>query len=109
MQSVNEAWLWQAILVMALANLLTRAAPFLFFARHRPPKAVLFVERNFPPIILTILILYTLGGVDFAQAPYGMRELAGIAVTVWLHRRWRNYLVSIFGATAFYMILVQFF
>ncbi|ADV45947.1 branched-chain amino acid transporter permease [Nitratifractor salsuginis] len=107
MEQVNEAWIWQAVFVMALANLLTRAAPFLFFSRHRPPRLVIFIEQNFPPVILTILILYTLSGVDLTQAPYGIRELLGIAVTVLLHWRWRNYLVSIFGGTAFYMVLVQ--
>ena len=102
-----ELWIWEAIAVMALANLLTRVAPFLFFARHRPPRAVVFVEENFPPIILTILIFYTLSSVDFGAVPYGLKELGGIAVTMLLHWRFGNYLLSIFGGTAAYMAMVQ--
>ncbi len=104
---MGDLWIWEAIAVMALANLLTRAAPFLFFSRHRPPKAVVFVEENFPPIILTILIFYTLSSVDFGSAPYGLKELTGILVTILLHRIFDNYLVSIFGGTAAYMVMVQ--
>ncbi len=104
---MSEGYLVAALAVLALGNWLTRAAPFLFFARRKPPKAILFVERNFPPIILTILIVYTLGNVKFDVFPYGMKELAAIAATVSLHA-WRgNYLLSIFGGTIFYMVLVQ--
>jgi len=106
---MNELWIWEAVAVMALANLLTRVAPFLFFARRRPPKAVVFVEENFPPIILTILIFYTLSSVDFSSAPYGLKELGGIAITMLLHRLFGNYLISIFGGTAAYMAMVQLF
>ena len=102
-----ESYLLMARGVLALGNWLTRAAPFLFFSRRRPPRVVLFVERNFPPIILTILILYTLGSVKFDVFPHGMKELAAIGVTMLLHV-WRgNYLLSIFGGTLFYMFLVQ--
>jgi branched-subunit amino acid transport protein AzlD len=106
---MSESYLLMALGVLALGNWLTRAAPFLFFSRRRPPRAILFVERNFPPIILTILIVYTLGSVKFDLFPYGMKELAAIAVTMLLHA-WRgNYLLSIFGGTLFYMFLVQAF
>ncbi len=104
---MNELWIWEAVAVMALANLLTRVAPFLFFSHRRPPRALIFVEENFPPIILTILIFYTLASVDFSSAPYGLKELGGIAVTMLLHRLFGNYLISIFGGTAFYMTMVQ--
>jgi len=82
---MSEGYLLAALAVLALGNWLTRAAPFLFFSRRRPPRVVLFVERNFPPIILTILILYTLGGVQFDVFPYGMKELSAIGVTMLLH------------------------
>ncbi|WP_457605381.1 branched-chain amino acid transporter permease [Nitratifractor sp.] len=104
---MSEHYLFAAVLVLAAGNLLTRAVPFLFFARHRPPGWVLFVERNFPPVILTILIFYTLEGVDFTRVPYGLKEISAISVTMALHAWRSNYLLSIFGGTAFYMLLVQ--
>ncbi len=103
----DSLYLAEAVAVLALGNLLTRAAPFLFFSRRKPPSVIGFVERNFPPLILTILIFYTLGGVDFTEAPYGTRELLAILATGLLHA-WRgNYLLSIFGGTAFYMLLIR--
>jgi len=105
---VSEGYLWAALGVLALGNLLTRAAPFLFFARHKPPRAVLFIERNFPPVILTILVFYTLGDLHHARLLPLAEKLAAIIVTMGLHR-WRgNYLLSIFGGTAFYMALIRF-
>jgi len=104
--STNE--LYMAIIVMTFANFLTRVFPFLFFVKHEPPAWVIFIEKNFPPIIMTILIFYTLTSVDFTTAPYGMKEIIAIALTAFLHIRFNNYLVSIFIGTIFYMGLVQF-
>ncbi|MEA2019403.1 MAG: AzlD domain-containing protein [Campylobacterota bacterium] len=104
--SNNELFL--AIIVMTLANFITRVFPFLFFAKKEPPKIIAFIANSFPPIIMTILIFYTLGNIDFTVAPYGTKELLAILVTAFLHIRFNNYLISIFMGTIFYMILVQF-
>lgn len=104
--STNE--LYMAIGVMSLANLLTRVFPFLFFTKKEPPSYIVFIEKNFPPIIMTILIFYTLTSVDFTSAPYGTKELVSIALTAFLQIKFNNYLVSIFVGTLFYMGLVQF-
>jgi len=101
----NEIYL--AIIVMSLANLLTRVFPFLFFVKKDPPSYIVFIEKNFPPIIMSILIFYTLGKIDFSLAPYGLKELLAVILTALLHIKFSNYLVSIFLGTAFYMILVQ--
>jgi branched-subunit amino acid transport protein AzlD len=104
--STNE--LYMAIFVMTLANFLTRVFPFLFFVKQEPPIWIVFIEKNFPPIIMTILIFYTLTSVDFTTKPYGMKEILAIVLTAFLHIRFNNYLVSIFIGTIFYMGLVQF-
>jgi len=104
---MTQEQVYLAIAVMALANYLTRVFPFLFFIKHEPPKFVIFVEKSFPPIIMTILIFYTLSGVDFTKAPYGIKEVVAILFTAFLHLKFDNYLVSIFSGTAFYMALVQ--
>ena len=104
---MSENELLLAILVMSIANLLTRVFPFLFFVSKEPPKIIIFIEKNFPPIIMTILIFYTLGKIDFTIAPYGSKELISIAITILLHIKFNNYLVSIFLGTLSYMALVQ--
>jgi len=96
-----------AILVMVVVNYFTRALPFLFFRDRTPPKAILFLENYFPPVIMTILVFYSLKGIDFTAAPYGGYELSAVALTVALHLIFKNYLLSIFGSTLFYMGLLQ--
>ena len=104
----DSEYLFLAIAVMAIANYITRVFPFLFFIKHKPPRFILFVEKNFPPIIMSILIFYTLGSVDFTHAPYGLKEITAIFLTMLLHLKFGNYLLSIFGGTVFYMVLMQF-
>ena len=103
----ETAYLLSAIAVMAVVNYLTRAAAFLFFPSGKTPDVIRFIEIYFPPVILTILIFYSLKDTDFQSTPYGLYELAGVGLTVALHLIFKNYLVSIFGGTIGYMALVQ--
>ena len=97
-----------SIVVMAAVTFLTRALPFLLFDRgNHPPRLVLYLGRVLPPAIIAMLIVYCLKGMSFA-APVGWLPmvLAGLAAVI-LHLWKGNDLVSIFGATALYMVLVQ--
>jgi branched-subunit amino acid transport protein AzlD len=100
--------LFLAIAVMSMVNLFTRAFPFLFFTKKELPKSLVFIEKFFPPTIMTILIFYTLKEVDFSTYPYGLKEIIGIFFTLVLHLTIKNYLISIFFGTIFYMGLVQY-
>ena len=97
-----------AIAVMSLVNLFTRIFPFLFFRKNELPKPIVFVEKYFPAVIMSILIVYSVKDIDFSVAPYAFKEILGIAFTATLHLLLKNYLISIFGGTIFYMFLVQF-
>jgi len=103
----NTSYLLSAIAVMAVVNYLTRAAAFLFFPSGKTPSLIRFVEIYFPPVILTILIFYSLKDTDFQHAPYGLYEWIGVGLTFVLHLIFKNYLVSIFGGTIGYMAMVQ--
>ena len=97
-----------AIAVMAIVTFLTRVLPFLLFDRgESPPKLVLYLGRVLPPAIIAMLIVYCVRGVTFA-APAGWVPtlLAGLAAVL-LHLWKGNDLLSIFGATGLYMLLVQ--
>lgn len=97
-----------AIAVMALMTFLTRVLPFLLFDRgDHPPKLVLYLGRVLPPAIIAMLIVYCLRGVTFS-APIGwFPPLVAGGVAVLLHLWKGNDLLSIFGATGLYMVLVQ--
>ncbi len=97
-----------SIAVMALVTLLTRAAPFLLFDRGGdPPKLVLYLGRVLPPAVIAMLIVYCLKGVSFSSPAGWVPSLMAGAAAVLLHLWKGNDLISIFGATVLYMVLVQ--
>ena len=97
-----------AIAVMAIVTFLTRALPFLLFDRgESPPKIVLYLGRVLPPAIIAMLIIYCLRGVSFATPGGWVPQLLCVGVVVVLHLWKHNNLLSIFGGTVLYMVLVQ--
>lgn len=97
-----------SIAVMAVVTFLTRALPFLFFDRgDHPPKVVLYLGKVLPPAIIAMLIVYCLKGVTFATPAGWVPALLAGGTAVVLHIWKGNDLLSIFGATVLYMVLVQ--
>ena len=97
-----------SIAVMAAVTFFTRALPFLLFDRgDHPPKIVLYLGRVLPPAIIAMLIVYCLKGVTFTTLGGWAPPLAASLAAVLLHLWKGNDLLSIFGATVFYMVLVQ--
>lgn len=115
-----------SILVMALVTFLTRALPFLLFDRgESPPKLVLYLGRVLPPAVIAMLIVYCLRNPALTVAPELTANMSNIwaavvsffvgwapqlisgVVVVLLHLWKKNDLLSIFGGTILYMILVQ--
>ena len=97
-----------AIAVMAAVTFLTRFLPFLLFDRgESPPRIVLYLGQVLPPAIIAMLIIYCLRGVSFASPAGWVPQLVCVAVVVALHLWKHNNLLSIFGGTVLYMVLVQ--
>jgi len=97
-----------AIAVMAVVTFLTRALPFLLFDRgEAPPKVVLYLGRVLPPAVIAMLIVYCLRDLSFAAAADWVPAVVASLVTVLLHLWKHNNLLSIFGGTILYMLLVQ--
>ena len=97
-----------AIAVMSVVTFLTRALPFLLFDRGgNPPKLVLYLGRVLPPAVIAMLIVYCLRGVSFSTPGGWVPQLLCVAVVVALHLWKHNNLLSIFGGTILYMVLVQ--
>ena len=105
---LNAAQTLALIAVMAGVTFLTRALPFLLFDRgDHPPRLVLYLGRVLPPAIIAMLIVYCLKGVTFTTLGGWVPPLAAGLAAVLLHLWKGNDLISIFGATVFYMVLVQ--
>lgn len=115
-----------SIAVMAVVTFLTRFLPFLLFDRgDSPPKLVLYLGRVLPPAVIAMLIVYCLRSPSVVVPAELTASLSGWlaaivsffvgwapqliagAVVVVLHVWKRNNLLSIFGGTILYMILVQ--
>ena len=97
-----------SIAVMALVTFLTRALPFVLFDRgEHPPKVVMYLGQVLPPAIIAMLIVYCLKGVSFATSAGWVPSLLAGGTAVLLHLWKGNDLLSIFGATVLYMVLVQ--
>jgi len=102
-----NGYILSTILAMAAATVISRAAPFLFLGRWAKHPAVRFLGKATPPVILTLLVLYCLKGVSPMVPPYGLPEAVALALTVGLHLKWRNALLSIGAGTGVYMAFVQ--
>lgn len=97
-----------SIFVMSIVTFFTRALPFLLFDRgEHPPKIVLYLGKVLPPAIIAMLIVYCLKGVTFTTLGGWLPTLLAGVTAVLLHLWKGNDLLSIFGATGLYMVLVQ--
>ena len=94
------------IAVMALVTLALRALPFIAF-RSRVPGYVRYLGRVLPPAIIGMLVVYCLKDTPLAAPPHGMPELLAGACVALLQAWKRNFLLSIIGGTALYMLLRQ--
>lgn len=105
---LNPVQTLMSIAVMAAVTFLTRALPFLLFDRgDHPSKLVLYLGRVLPPAIIAMLIVYCLKGVSFTSLGGWFPPLMAGLTAVLLHLWKGNDLLSIFGATVLYMVLVQ--
>ena len=92
----------------ALGTILTRFLPFFIFSgKKKTPAVIQYLGKVLPSAIFAMLVIYCLKNVSLIAAPHGIPELLAIAAVVGLHLWKKNTLLSIFGGTAFYMILVQ--
>lgn len=105
----NALLMLVTIAVVAIVTFTTRALPFLSFGSRQPPEMLIKIEKNLPPMILLLLVIYCLKDVHWISAPYGLPELISIGVVAGLHFWKRNAMLSIFTGTVIYMIIIQLF
>ena len=90
----------------AAATIATRALPYLAFREGRTPDVVRYLGRVLPGAVFALLVVYCLRNVDIAVGG-GIPEAVGVLVAGGLYLWRRSMLVSIFAATAVYMVLVN--
>ncbi len=96
------------VLIMAAITALLRFLPFLIFPGGRKrPQIITYLGGVLPYGVMAMLVIYCLKNVSVLAWPHGLPELLAILAVVGLHLWKKNTLLSIFGGTAFYMLLVQ--
>ena len=104
--------LWQKIItisICAAGTMLTRFLPFMFFSEKRPiPKFIRYLGSTLPLAIFGFLVVYCLKEVSILGGLHGIPEAVAILITSALHFWKKNMLLSIFGGSVCYMLLVQF-
>lgn len=97
-----------AVFLTALIVFLERLFPFALFSKREPPALIRYVERFIPPMAIAALLIYSLKDVDFTSGVQNfVPQLCALAVTVALHLWRKNSMISIFGGTILYMILIR--
>lgn len=105
---MSNAYVFSAIAIMSAVTIFTRGLPFFVFSgKRRVPKIIYYLGEALPPAIISMLVVYCLRKVSVTEYPFGIPELIASAAVVLLHVWRRNNLISIFGGTILYMVLVQ--
>lgn len=94
-----------AIIMVSLITFLTRAFSFILYSRRKPPEYILFIEKYIPPMVMVILVFYSLSAVNYTASPHGIPEIVSVIFVFIVHTALNNPLYSIFGGTILYMIL----
>ena len=96
------------LLVTALCTYITRALPFwVFRGKGELPKSISYLGKILPGAIMATLVVYCLRSTSFMSIGSFLPQLIAVMVVAALHLWKRNTLLSIFGGTAVYMIIVQ--
>lgn len=105
---MDRLYVLAQIAVMALVTAALRFLPFLVFKdQDKRPGVITYLGQVLPYGVMGMLVVYCLKSVSLTASPHGVPEFLAVAAVVLLHLWRRNTLLSIFGGTAFYMVLVQ--
>lgn len=105
-----------AIFCTAIVILLERAFPFILFSKKNPPVVIRFIEKYIPPMVMAALLFYCIKDINFVSIINEVKTvdwkgfipyIFSVAITIGLHLWKRNSLISIFGGTIIYMILIR--
>ena len=91
-----------------IATIITRFLPFAVLnGKHGEHPIVVYLGEVLPYSAIGLLVVYALMNTKFILYPYGLTEIIAV-ITVWfLHKVFKNSLISIVGGTVMYMFLVQ--
>ena len=96
-----------ASLFIGLIVFAERLFPFAIFSKRQPGKLIHIFERFIPPVVMIALLIYSLRDVRFSTFAQWVPQLSAITFTITTYLWKKNSLISIFGGTIIYMILIR--
>ncbi len=96
-----------SILAMGIATQFTRFFPFLLFSKKEPPKWLIIGARLIPGSVMLTLVLTSLP-LSFEDNTSLLQWIAA-TIVVFLHLTFKHPLISIFGGTGAYMLILHLF
>lgn len=105
-----ETWqIWTIAAMVALGTMFTRFISFIIFPEDKkPPQVVEYLSGVLTPAMMGLLVVFCLRKTPVLTGNHGIPELIAIIAIVILHKVKDNYLLSILGGTAVYMLLLKF-
>lgn len=94
-------------LLIAAVIFLERLFPFVVFSKKAPGPLIRFFERYIPPVVMLGLLIYSLRGIRFSSLELWLPHLTAIAFSIGTYIWKKNSLISIFGGTIIFMILIR--
>lgn len=98
-----------ATVAIGLVTYFTRAFPFLLFSKRQPPKFIEKIVQFLPPLLIAILVTYCFNDIPHFASLQTLYYVICIGVCIVLHLTLKNSMISIFGSTVLYMILIRLF
>lgn len=92
---------------IGIVTFFTRIFPFVLFKGKKSSETLDFIEKYIPPAIMLILLVYCLKDIKFSVESGGIYQVLCVVIAIILQLKYKNPLISIFGATGVYMILIR--
>ncbi len=100
--------LFGLVVEIAVITFMLRAFPFMLFSgKNKLPDVMVRLEKQLPQAVMILLVLYCIRSVSFETALGWLPSFAGIVITVLVHLKQKNVLLSIFSGTLCYMVLIR--
>jgi branched-subunit amino acid transport protein AzlD len=91
-----------------LATMLTRYLPLALKKVFKKTKWFDYLSKVLPMASFGLLVVYSLQHISFLNSPYGIFEVISVGLVIFLQLKFNNFLLSIFGPTIFYIVIMNF-
>ncbi|MDD3122402.1 MAG: AzlD domain-containing protein [Candidatus Izemoplasmatales bacterium] len=96
------------VVTATLATMLTRFLPLVLNEVFKKTKWLDYLSKVLPMASFGLLVVYSLQHLSFVSSPYGIPEVICLGLVILLQLKFNNILLSIFGPTFVYIILMNF-